>query len=755
MAYERATDTTKPDQNTSLLADSLDAAVNGAIATYNEQVTASDNEQEANFQALVAGGTMTLAQQLTYRQNQLKGTLDTNTRATIRTQIATLKAQVSEQAFSDAYTTQLQQNAAGTESIQNVISWLQGQLSSTTDVSVQQKINSELVTWNTNLFNQNQKTLSDQTTYAKGSGNMTIINNQLSTLQAAQNTALLNGDEDTAANLGLQIQDLQNFVTTQTVTQTMQNLATGTTVGSTTAIGLLDAYNNLISSSDNSTPVTISGTTYSSLAAFYTQTRDAYVSDTSSSGLLARVTKEDTDLVATKNSNNTLSNADLTAINAQFKSLAANPLLQPFAAQLATAQQTALQTAGDALATVVSNNFDQDEDLNKAVTALTAIQGQGVNVDATMQKILTAAAQTNSQAVSAIMKAASDLMAANPGLSIASAVSQAIASGAATNLTNNALNGATPAATATAALTADANGTATATSVNTPAGTSTASPVASSAIAALPDLGPGSTGAQVSTLQNWLIGQGYSIPDGATGNYGPETTAAVAAYQKANGIDAQGNDGYFGPITKSFVSSNPTTGGPVDNGTTSPSTTTPATPGVTLPTAGVTTPPPPITPSTTTTPTTAPQSAPVNIPTAPTTSTTVTTAPTVAGTPAATGTIDYTLHPGETIDEYNARIAAARAAQTYTPPPPVTTNFQAGGTSSPASTPAATPTSTPAASKPASTAPATLTSSSQYAPPTGLTQSKTNQGGTAYTDASGNLYVQSSPGVYTLNNSLK
>lgn len=755
MAYERVTDTTKSDQNTSLLADSLDAAVNGAISTYQTQVTALDNEQEANFQALVAGGTMTLQQQLTYRQNQLKGTLDSTTRATIRTQIATLNAQVSEKAFSDAYTTQLQNNASGVESIQNVVSWLQGQLSTATDTSVIDKINSELITQNTNLFNAQQKTLADQTTYAKGSGNMTTINTQISALQTAQNNALLDGDQDTAANLGLQIQDLQNFVTTQTVTTTMQNLATGTVTGSTTATGLLDAYNNLISTSDNSTPVTISGTTYSSLAAFYTQTRDAYVSDTSSSGFLARVTKEDTDMVATKNSNNTLSNADLTAINAQFKALAANPLLQPFAAQLATAQQTALQSAGDALAQVVSNTFDQDEDLSKAVTALTAIQGQGVNVDSTMQKILTAAAQTNSQEVAAIMKAATDLMAANPGLSITNAVNQAISSGAATNLSNTALNGATPAATATAALTADANGTASATPVTTPAGATPGSttPVTSAAIAALPDLGPGSTGAQVSTLQNWLIGQGYSIADGATGNYGPETQAAVAAWQKANNIDAQGNEGYFGPISKSFVSSNPTTGGPVDASTPTGGTITSAT-GVTMPTATVT-PSTPVTPAVTTTPTTTPQTAPVVSPTASAT-TTSTTAPTTAGTSTSEGTIDYTLHAGETIDQYNARIAAARAAQTYTPPPPVTTNWQASGSgSSSASTTApttATPTTTPA---PASTAPAVLKSDSQYAPPTGLTQSKTNQGGTAYTDSAGNLYVQSSPGVYTLNNSLK
>ncbi|MEI6478856.1 MAG: peptidoglycan-binding domain-containing protein [bacterium] len=71
----------------------------------------------------------------------------------------------------------------------------------------------------------------------------------------------------------------------------------------------------------------------------------------------------------------------------------------------------------------------------------------------------------------------------------------------------------------------------------------------------------GSKGADVTALQNFLIKAGYSISAGATGNFGQQTKAALAAYQTANGITPAA--GYFGPVTRAKV-----------NGTSSVTTTT-------------------------------------------------------------------------------------------------------------------------------------------------------------------------------------
>jgi hypothetical protein len=81
------------------------------------------------------------------------------------------------------------------------------------------------------------------------------------------------------------------------------------------------------------------------------------------------------------------------------------------------------------------------------------------------------------------------------------------------------------------------------------------------------DLTIGSSGAEVTALQNWLISKGHSIPAGATGYFGAQTQAALAAFQAANGISPAA--GYFGPITRAKVNGmagGGAAGGNADNG---------------------------------------------------------------------------------------------------------------------------------------------------------------------------------------------
>src|SRR3989344_3687771 len=97
------------------------------------------------------------------------------------------------------------------------------------------------------------------------------------------------------------------------------------------------------------------------------------------------------------------------------------------------------------------------------------------------------------------------------------------------------------------------------------------------------DLTLGSTGADVTSLQQFLVGKGYlQMPAGvAYGYFGPLTQAAVASYQTSVGITPA--VGYFGPITRANVNAlNVSTGGTTTGGTTTGGTTTGGitTPGV-------------------------------------------------------------------------------------------------------------------------------------------------------------------------------
>ncbi|MDD5050897.1 MAG: peptidoglycan-binding protein [Candidatus Pacebacteria bacterium] len=79
----------------------------------------------------------------------------------------------------------------------------------------------------------------------------------------------------------------------------------------------------------------------------------------------------------------------------------------------------------------------------------------------------------------------------------------------------------------------------------------------------------GSTGADVTALQTWLIANGFSIPAGATGYFGSQTQSAVAAYQTSVGITPAA--GYVGPITRAKLNEGGSVSGNFPAGCTSAS----------------------------------------------------------------------------------------------------------------------------------------------------------------------------------------
>jgi len=90
------------------------------------------------------------------------------------------------------------------------------------------------------------------------------------------------------------------------------------------------------------------------------------------------------------------------------------------------------------------------------------------------------------------------------------------------------------------------------------------------------DLTVGSTGAQVTALQQFLIAQGDLVLATPTTYFGALTQKALAKFQAANGISPA--VGYFGPKTRAFVNSMSSGTTPVPpNGTSTPVTTAPAT----------------------------------------------------------------------------------------------------------------------------------------------------------------------------------
>jgi len=95
--------------------------------------------------------------------------------------------------------------------------------------------------------------------------------------------------------------------------------------------------------------------------------------------------------------------------------------------------------------------------------------------------------------------------------------------------------------------------------------TTTTTTTTSASVTFSRDLTVGSTGADVTALQNWLISKSFAIAAGATGYFGAQTQAALAKYQAANGISPAA--GYFGPITRAKVNAGGSTSGGTGTGT--------------------------------------------------------------------------------------------------------------------------------------------------------------------------------------------
>lgn len=101
------------------------------------------------------------------------------------------------------------------------------------------------------------------------------------------------------------------------------------------------------------------------------------------------------------------------------------------------------------------------------------------------------------------------------------------------------------------------------------------------------NLGPGSTGAQVKALQQALVNAGYMTSDQMAtgpGTYGAQTQAAVTAWQKANNINTNGNDGYFGPASQSYLKTPSTTPTTQPTSSTLSGTSNTSTPAIKAPT---------------------------------------------------------------------------------------------------------------------------------------------------------------------------
>ena len=424
MAYE------KKVQN-KILGDSIDSFISVLSDNLQKQITARNAEDEANYNNTVLAQSLSLDDQLSYRQEQLARVTDDKAETKrIKGEIASLKERIVQKKYSDDYQEKLTSFASGATSIDSIISWLTDQKAATNDSAIIDSINKELESAAEKKYNITKDIITNQSQYALNDKTDSILSAQIDKLTSAKNRALIGGDESLASNYDLQIQSLTKAKTENSIQKDVQNMAVSTVTGYSSATDLLDKYNSKINSADSTTTISIGGVTYPSAKDFWTYKRDSYVSDSSTSGFFNRLNTEVNTNLKTLDSKNSLDQTNLLNATKVYNTLTGRPELAGYENQIQINKQDSLQTGGNLIANKVENKYATDYDLPAANATLSSLKTLGINVDPSLTKIIVQNASIKTGQVSGILSAVQNAMANDPTLTIDKAISLAMSSGA-------------------------------------------------------------------------------------------------------------------------------------------------------------------------------------------------------------------------------------------------------------------------------------------------------------------------------------
>lgn len=393
-------------------------------------------EDEQNFNKAVMEDNLSLDQQLSYRQDQLKKVeaSDKDEKLRIKKEISSLTDRIEQQKFTDNYLSQLTDVNAGVQSIETTINWLNDTLSRTTDTTIQSSIKNNISQLQSKLYDQRKNALQSATTYANDSQDEKIIDNQVTNINNARVTALKAGNTDYVALLDLQLQTLTKAKAEATVNKTLMNFSVATMTGNS-ATALLNEFNKQLEGVDSTTPITIGGTKYDSAKSFWELKRSEYLNDRSENGFFTRYQSELNEKITYKSTKNILNNDTFKDVNSWYDTLKDHPELATYSDRIDQDKQKGLSTTAEIRSAGILNDFAVKLDAKKALSELAYIQDTyGVDQSLNYQKIVTSAAKEKQDQVSQILTTMASAMAANPGMTSQQAMDAAIKSGAGASL---------------------------------------------------------------------------------------------------------------------------------------------------------------------------------------------------------------------------------------------------------------------------------------------------------------------------------
>lgn len=417
-----------------VIATNLAGYISSQLTLLRNQQVRLNNEAESRYQQAVLEQGLSLDDQLSYRQEQLKGAGDKDERRRIRDEIASLKNQIASKKVTDSFLDQLESQNNGMQSIDATINWLKTTIANNTDPKIISQLQTNLNTLEQQRFSLQKDTLDKATTFATNDKTESVLNDQISKVTSAKNKAILAGDDQYVATLNLQLQNLNKTLNESKITKAISGLSVGTLTGQS-ALATLDQINTQINSADISTPITIGGVSYNSPKDFWTAKLTDFLNDSTANGFFTRYQNEINDKINYQVSTGTFKTDSLSMVRDAFNTIKSRPELSSYAEKINQVQQSTMDQTAQARATQVLNQFSIDLDASKASNELSAIQNfYGVDMTTNYQKLILQVSNSKEQQMQSLLAATSAIMQENPGMTQDKAFQQAVQMGRGTVL---------------------------------------------------------------------------------------------------------------------------------------------------------------------------------------------------------------------------------------------------------------------------------------------------------------------------------
>ncbi len=358
-------------------------------------------QNDFEFYQRVTNEGLSFTEQKAYRQAQLDKEMKRAVRdgryiKLLKAEVSNLVKQVRIEKFRKDYQNSLTSLADERINLQDHLKFLEKQLQNIKDPELAGELRASIVTSKKAITQSDNAYLNNKIELAKRDQSLVLLNKSLEDVEMERAEALAVGDKERVSALDLKRQSINESITAVKVQDSLNDLTIERSRGAG-AMSYLQSLVKRVNEGDSASPVVINGVRYNSERDFWASARDTYLADS----FFTELGQEyDNYIRNVSQLNGQVPNNSLINIQKDFDNLATRGELAPFANRLNILKTDVLSTAVQVNAQGIINEFNNDLDVNKALTGLENLQEKfGISQTSNIQTIVQNFAQERAPVV--------------------------------------------------------------------------------------------------------------------------------------------------------------------------------------------------------------------------------------------------------------------------------------------------------------------------------------------------------------------